>query len=291
MKRNPCCWCSCLIILLLALQLPLTSVNSAESLPADHQHPAALQQAPDPAAGLDEHLGAKLPLDVVFRDDTGQAVTLDELITGPTIILPVYYGCSNVCNFLQGGLARVLPKLKAQPDQDYRVISISFDDSETPSMAARAKRMHLGSIKAPFPENGWRFLTGDSAAIQQLTSAAGYRFQRRGRDFIHPTASLVVAGDGTIVRYLYGTSFLAKDVSLALLEAREGRVGRTVASVVEYCFSFDPTAKTYVFNLLRVSATVVILCAGSFLAFLIWGGKRVTRGRGNGVTRGKGVKG
>ena len=282
MKRNLCRWCWCLTMLL-TLQLTLTVAHSQGEQPADHQHPATLQQVPDPAAGLDEHLGAKLPLDVVFRDETGHAVTLGELVNGPTIILPVYYGCSNVCNFLQGGLARVLPKLKSQPDKEYRVVSISFDDSETPSMAARAKRLHLGSITTPFPASGWRFLTGDSAAIQKLTSAAGYRFQRRGRDFIHPTASLVIAGDGTIVRYLYGTSFLAKDVSLALLEAREGRVGRTVASVVEYCFSFDPTAKTYVFNLLRVSATVVILCAGSFLAFLLWGGKRVTRGRGKGV--------
>lgn len=280
-------WCSCLTMLL-TLQLTLAVAHSRGEQPADHQHPATLQQAPDPAAGLDEHLGAKLPLDVVFRNETGQVVTLDELVNGPTIILPVYYGCSNVCNFLQGGLARVLPQIKARPDQDYRVISISFDDSETPSMAARAKRLHLGSITAPFPADGWHFLTGDSAAIQRLTSAAGYRFQRRGRDFIHPTASLVVAGDGTIVRYLYGTSFLAKDVSLALLEAREGRVGRTVASVVEYCFSFDPTAKTYVFNLLRVSATVVILCAGSFLAFLVLGRKR---GKGETRGRGKGVKG
>lgn len=274
---NPCRWCSSLA-LLLALQLTLAVAHSREEQPADHQHQATTLQQDSAAAGLDEHLGAKLPLDVVFRDESGQAVTLGELVSGPTILLPVYYGCSNVCNFLQGGLARVLPQIKAQPDSGYRVISISFDDSETPAMAARAKRLHLGSIGTPFPANGWRFLTGDSAAIQRLTSAAGYRFQRRGRDFIHPTASLVIAGDGTIVRYLYGTSFLAKDVSLALLEAREGRVGRTVASVVEYCFSFDPTAKTYVFNLLRVSATVVILTAGSFLAFLMWGGKRRKRG-------------
>jgi protein SCO1/2 len=43
---------------------------------------------------------------------------------------------------------------------------------------------------------------------------------------------------------------------------------------MEYCFTFDPTAKTYVFNLLRVSATVVILCTGGFLAFLILGRKK-----------------
>ena len=45
-------------------------------------------------------------------------------------------------------------------------------------------------------------------------------------------------------------------------------MGISIRKVVGYCFSFDPVAKTYVFNLLRVSATVVILCTGGFLVFL-----------------------
>lgn len=224
--------------------------------------------------GIDEHLGAKIPLDLTLRDERGKPVRLSELVTGPTIILPVYYGCTNVCNFLQGGLARVLPTIKSRPGIDYRVISVSFDETETPELAARYKRMYLTSMNAPFPEEGWRFLTGDAAAVRRLTDAAGYRFKRTGRDFIHPVVSMVVSGDGTIVRYLYGTDFLAKDLSLALLEARQGRVGTTIRKMVGYCFSYDPAGKTYVFNLLRVSATVVILSTGSFLLFLLLTGRR-----------------
>jgi protein SCO1/2 len=195
----------------------------------------------------------------------------------PTIILPVYYSCTNVCNFLQSGLARVLPSIKPLPGREYRVISISFDETETPELAARYKKTYLTSMNVPFPEDGWRFLTGDNASIRRLTDAAGFRFQRKGRDFIHPVASFVVARDGTIVRYLYGTNFLPKDLSLALLEAREGTVGTAIRTVVGYCFSFDPAGKTYVFNLLRVSATVVFLSAAGLLAFLFLGGKK--RGR------------
>lgn len=227
-----------------------------------------------PAVGVDEHLGAKIPLDTTFHDETGKSVRLGDLITGPTIILPVYYSCTNVCNYLQGGLARVLPGIKYRPGTEYRVISLSFDESETPQLAARYKRMYLTSMNVPFPEDGWRFLTGDATNIQRLTAGAGYRFQRRGRDFIHPVVSLVVAGDGTIIRYLYGTTFLAKDVTLALLEARGGKAGSSIRRVMEFCFSFDPAGKTYVFNLLRVSATVVILCGGGFLAFLLLGGRK-----------------
>lgn len=268
------CSSQLLIALLLALILHPATVLGEEQQ-KEHQHPAPLQQQGQAAGvGLDEHLGAKIPLDITFHDESGQAVRLSELVTGPTIILPVYYSCTNVCNFLQAGLARVLPAIKAKPGTEYRIISVSFDDTETPQQAARSKRMYLTSMNKPFPEAGWRFLTGDAASIHRLTDAAGYRFQRKGRDFIHPVASLVVAGDGSIVRYLYGTTFLAKDVSMALLEARQGMVGSSIRKVVEYCFSFDPAGKTYVFNLLRVSATVVIICAGSFLAFLILTGRK-----------------
>ena len=224
--------------------------------------------------GIIELLGSSLPLDSLFRDETGKPVRLAELITGPTLILPVYYSCTNVCYNLQWGLAQVLPKIKSRPGEEFRVLSVSFDENDSPQLAAKFKRVYLSSMHAPFPENRWRFLTGDAENIQKLTKAVGYSFQRRGRDFLHPVASLIVTRDGTIVRYLYGTTFLPKDLALALIEARDGTSGTTIRKMMEYCFTFDPEQKTYVFNILRVSATVVIICCGGFLAFLMLTGRK-----------------
>lgn len=243
-----------------------------------HEHPTSGQDD-GASTGVEEHLGGKIPLDTTFRDENGKPVRLGDLITVPTIILPVYYSCMNVCNFLQGGVASALPLVKRKPGEEYRVISVSFDETETPSLASRYKRMYLTSMHAPFPVDGWRFLTGDASNIRRLTDAAGYHFQRRGREFIHPVASFVVARDGTIVRYFYGTTFLPKDLTLALLEARDGKTGATVRKVVGFCFSFDPKGKTYVFNLLRVSATVVIIVMGAFLSFLLLTGDKHRRRR------------
>lgn len=224
--------------------------------------------------GVEERLGAKIPLALAFRDESGRPVRLAELVSGPTIILPVYYSCTNVCYNLQRGLAQILPKIRNKPVEEYRVISVSFDENDSPPLASKFKQVYVGLMPASFPQNGWRFLTGDAASIKGLTDAIGYSFQRRGRDFLHPAASVVIAGDGTIVRYLYGTRFLPKDLSLALIEARDGTSGATIRKMVEYCFTFDAGRKTYVFNLLRVSATLTILCAGGFLVFLITGGKK-----------------
>ena len=224
--------------------------------------------------GITEHLGSRIPLDITFRDETGKPVRLAELITGPTVILPVYFSCTNVCYNLQWGLAQVLPKIRSKAGEEYRVLSVSFDENDSPQLAATFKRVYLNSMHAPFPDDGWRFLTGDADNIHRLTDAAGFGFQRRGRDFIHPSGSFIITRDGTIVRYLYGTTFLPKDLALALIEARDGTSGATIRKIVDYCFVFDPGQKTYAFNLLRVSATVVILCTGGFLVFLIMTGKK-----------------
>jgi protein SCO1/2 len=171
-------------------------------------------------------------------------------------------------------MASALQKSERRPLADYRVISVSIDENETPAIASRSKKMYLAAIPSPFPEDGWRFLTGDAASIHRLTDALGFSFQRQGRDFLHPVVSIVVAPDGTIVRYLYGTTILPKDLALALVEAKSGIAGVSIRKLMEYCFTFDPASKSYVFNLLRVTATVVIICAGSLLAFLILSGKK-----------------
>jgi protein SCO1/2 len=226
------------------------------------------------AVGVDEHLGTRIPLDITFRDESGAPVLLSDLVRGPTIILPVYYRCSNVCSVLQARMANALQSLERKPVEEYRVISVSFDEEETPEMAARSKQAYLSAMKKPFPAEGWRFLTGDRASIHRLTDALGYGFQRQRHEFAHPVVSIVVAGDGLIVRYLYGVSILPKDLALALVEARSGITGGSIRKLMDYCFSYDPAGRTYVFNLLRVSATVVILCTGGFLAFLLLSGRK-----------------
>lgn len=248
-----------------------------EGMHGDKEHVHREMPADDPGVGLDEKIGASIPLDLEFLDESGRTVNLRQLVDGPTIIAPIYYRCPNVCNFLQSDLARVLPDLRREPGVDYRVLSISFDDTETPELAASSKEMYFKSMRKEYPQDAWRFLTGERDAILELTGAAGYRFKKmHDGEFLHPVAIFVVDSNGTIIRYLHGTHYLPKDVTLALVEASEGRLGTTIQKVVRFCFSYDPENKTYVFNLLRVSGTVVLLTLLAFLAFLFLGGRKKT---------------
>lgn len=244
--------------------------------PAGHTSPVQAE-ADEGEVGLDEKLGSYLPLDLTFNDEHGNPISLAELVTKPTIIAPVYYRCPNVCHFLQGDLARVLPDLKLKAGEDYQVISVSFDELDQPEVALRSRNTYYAAMKNQYPDQAWRFLTGDLATILQLTDAAGYHFQKVGSEFLHPVTFFVVSPEGQIIRYLHGTHIVPKDLALALYEAKAGHVGTTIRKMVQYCFSFDPEQKTYVFNVLRVSATAILTTLAIFAAFLIFGGKKTKK--------------
>lgn len=224
--------------------------------------------------GIDEKLGQVIPLDLTFHDENGNPVQLKQLIHTPTILAPVFYHCPNVCGLLLQNLADTLNRLPAEPDKEYRVISFSFDEREKPSDALEKKKMVLNMIEKPFPQDAWRFLTGDRENIRKLTDAIGFHFKKVGEDFQHPVSLIIVTPDGKITRYLHGTELLPFDIKIALLEASQGKVGATISKVVRFCFSYDPKGKKLVFNTLKVTGTVTLLFALSFILFLLFKGRK-----------------
>ena len=224
--------------------------------------------------GIDQKLGQYVPLDLPFSDETGHPVTLRELIHKPTILAFVYLHCPNVCSLLLQNLADVLNELPEDPGKEYTVLSISFDETEKPNLALEKKKIYLKMIEKPFPEDTWRFLTGDRESIRRLTEAVGFHFKRVGDDFEHPVALIILAPDGKIVRYMYGADPLPFDLKLALFEASQGKIGPAISKIARFCFSYDPKGRKLVFNMLKVTGTVTLVFALSFIVFLLFRGRR-----------------
>jgi protein SCO1/2 len=219
--------------------------------------------------GLDEKLGEYAPLDLTFKDENGKTVILKQLINKPTIVVLVYYRCPGVCPLTLGGVAEVLDKLSLEPGKQYSVLTISFDETDTPDLSLRKKKNYLHAIQKPFPEDAWTFLTGDNDNITKFTNAVGFKFKKDGDFFKHPVALIVLSADGKIIRYLYGSTFLPFDVQMALIEASEGRVGATVGKVLQYCFSYDPKGRKYTLNITKVTGTVILFLVIVFFIYLI----------------------
>lgn len=225
--------------------------------------------------GIFENLGGVIPDDIFFYDETGKKVNFREILSkASTIIAPVYFTCPNVCNILQSSLANVLPDISLKPGEDYQVISASFDEYDTPDIAKSKKSNFMAAMDYKFPEDHWKFLTSDKENIKKLMDFIGFKFKRAGKDFIHSVVVVAVSTDGKIVRYVYGTRILPFDLTMSLVEAQKGEVGLSVKRVLSYCFSYDPSGKRYVFNVMKVSGTLIL--SGLFIMFLVlvFGGKK-----------------
>lgn len=228
--------------------------------------------------GIDEKLGDYLPMDLTFQSENNEEIELRQLIKRPTIISPVYFSCRNMCPRLLGGLAEVVGKLKLDPENDYSILTISFDASDTPDVARMTKKNYVKAIGRLFPQDSWLFLTGGSASIQKFLDAIGYTIRREKFGFSHPSSLIVVSPEGKITRYLYGSTFLPFDITMAINEALEGKVGSPARRILLYCFSYDPEGKRYVFNILKVTGTAMIIFLIVFFLFLTRTPKNFRRG-------------
>jgi protein SCO1/2 len=218
--------------------------------------------------GIDEKLGEQFPLESFFNDEEGNLIELKDIINKPTMLMFVYYECPGICNPLMSEVASLVNKVDLIPGVDYQIVSISFDQFETPEIAIRKKNSFLNAIKKKIDPASWRFLTGDSVNIKKVTDGTGFYFKREGKDFIHAGSLIFLASDGKITRYLPGTTFLPFDIKMAIIEASEGKVTPTIAKVLKFCFSYDAQGKKYALNVTRIVASITILFAVVYFIFI-----------------------
>lgn len=239
----------------------------------EHDHEGMMEQA-GATVGIDEKLGNTLA-DVNFKDSEGNTVNLLELTRDvPTILIPIYYRCPDVCNILQGSFASILPDVKLKPGKEIQVVSVSFDPREDVALAARAKQTYLAAAGGQYPAEHWKFLTGDEAAIDGWLDSIGYTVRREGGLWAHPVAVVAIAPGGKVVRYLYGSSFLPFDITMAGTEAATGKIGLSVKRLLSMCYSYDPQGRRYVFSILRVSGIAIFTFVGVFILYLVLSGRK-----------------
>jgi protein SCO1 len=220
--------------------------------------------------GIYEHLDQYIPDDLTFVTEKYDTVNLLDQIDKPTVIVPVYYECPGLCSPLLEGVADVISKATMELGKDYQVFTISFNPAEKSRLAAEKKANYARLIKnGSDVEHGWIFHTGDSINIDRLLNSLGYKIKREGKEWIHPGAIIVLSPEGKITRYLHGTYFLPFDLKMAVVEASHGKSGPTINKMLKFCFSYDAEGKKYVFNITKVSGSLIMLFAIGFFISLV----------------------
>jgi protein SCO1/2 len=228
--------------------------------------------------GVVEKLDQYIPMDARLVNIDGDTVIIGDLIDKPTILNFVYYRCPGICSPLMDGLSKAMDGNDMVLGEDYQALTISFDPREGPFLAVKKKNNYLNLMeKKEEAEEGWLFFTSDSASIAELTEAAGFRYKPTGNDFIHSATLIILDPKGKITRYMNGIYFLPFELKMSLLEAAEGKSGPTINRVLQYCYSYDPEGQSYVLNITKVSATLILFFAVVLLLVLFLFRKRKTK--------------
>jgi protein SCO1/2 len=250
---------------LLALSLQ-AGANSPSNMTSDEK-PRELE-----GIGITEQLGTTLNLDEMVRNEKGESVPLRSFFGGhkPVILSFVYFSCPGLCNFHLNGLTETLKQVDWSVGEKFDVVALSFDSKEKPDLAAGKKDSYVKMYDRAGTENGWHFVTADEAAIQRLTSQAGFKFKwdEEQKQWAHASAAILVTPEGKIARYLHGIMFDAPTVKMALNEAGEGRVGSFVDKMIWYCFHYDPRQSKYTlyaFRLVQLAGGLMVLLLGLLL--------------------------
>ncbi len=225
--------------------------------------------------GIQQNLNQTIPPDLVFQDDQGRSVRLGDWFGKRPIILNlVYYNCPMLCGEVLSGLENSLRMMSFDVGKEFDVITVSFDPTETPEMAAKKKAEFLRRYKRAGAEQGWHFLVGPKASVDALTKAAGFQYQydEKTKQFAHVAAILILTPQGKIAQYYYGIEFPPKDLRLGLVEAGAGKIGNLVDQLLLYCYHYDPEQGKYsatILRVLRLAGVATMLFIGTFIFVLI----------------------
>jgi protein SCO1/2 len=224
--------------------------------------------------GVEQKVGAQVPLDLTFRDEFDRTVSLGSFFNQgkPVILTLVYYECPMLCSEVLNGLSSSMRLLPFELGKQYDVVTVSFNPKDTSEVGRAKKRGYLQRYGHPDAGNGWHFLLGDEANIHALTEAVGFHYQwdPQYQQYAHAAVIMVLTPDGHLAQYYYGVEYPPNDLRLGLVQASHNRIGTVVDQVLLYCYHYDPRTGRYgavIGNILKVAGAATILILGSVLVF------------------------
>lgn len=263
--------------LALALAASAADVHAAPIAPAplgslDQQASAT----PGPLQGveIEQRLGAQLPLDATFRDEEGRTVRLGDYFgpgKRPAILALAYYECPMLCTLVLNGTVKAIRPMSFTAGQEFDVIAISIDPTETPELAKGKKAAYIESYERKGDGSGFHFLTGDEPSIRAVADAVGFRYRKdeESGEYAHAASIYVITPLGQLSRYFFGVEFSSRDLRLALVEAADGKIGGMVEQLMLFCYRYDPHAGKYsaqAMAVIRLGGVATVLSLGGFIA-------------------------
>lgn len=252
------------MLLVLSGLMPLPQVAIAQ----------LLTDLPANARGIDvqDRVGKFIPLELQFKDERGNPVGLARYFnTGKPVVLTLNYSdCPGLCVAQLDNLVSLLREINGGGiGDDFEIVTVSIDPSETPLTAARTKAKYTGLLRGTKAEESWHFLTGKRTDIAALADSVGFRYtyDAVNKRYNHPAATYFISPNGRICRYLLSLGVEPQQFKMALGESREGKLAPSLAdAIIQFCYLYDPDANRY-----SASARRMMSFAGGAFVLLLTG--------------------
>ena len=191
--------------------------------------------------GIDQKLGATVPKDAAFQDETGARRTFGSVLHGrPVLVVPIRLRCNGGCLLIRDGLQKVLYRAehpnehklvkKEGPNllevgRDLDVVFLSLDPREGPADGADLKadfEQKIGYSAEPVT-----VLTGSLDQIQKVTKAVGFRYLFDPQQDVlnNATGTVLITPDGHVSGYTVGNALQTIVLERSLDLAKENKVG------------------------------------------------------------------
>lgn len=194
------------------------------------------------------HPGARLPLASEFVDEQGRAVPLGRFFAGkPAVLVLDYLRCKTLCGLTLENLAAGLGALPLDAGRDFQIVVISIDPRDKPADLAAAKIKYLKAYQHSAGNDGWHFLTGPQAAVEQIADTVGFPYQYEPAldQYIHPAGFVVAAADGSVSRYVLGINPQPTELRDALADAAQGKAVGLLTQLLLLCHGDTPQLGRY----------------------------------------------
>ncbi|MBX3352863.1 MAG: SCO family protein [Phycisphaeraceae bacterium] len=242
-----------------------------------------VNRMPEAMEGIDvfENRGGYVPLDALVIDSDGRRATLGEYFDGkrPVVLNLVYFECPMLCGLTLADATRAVRESRWEIGKDYRVLTISFDHTNTIAQAAGKKAEYAGAVRREGVNDGWSFFVTTEKDARAIADSVGFTYKRLPNgEFSHPSVQIVLTPEGQISTYLYGlynkegASFNRTQLELSLQTASGGQLGGIFAKLAMFCYVH--TEDGYALSAYRVmqvaGAGTVVLLSGFVGVMFLW---------------------
>lgn len=231
-----------------------------------------------------EKLGARVPVDAMFRTQDGKLVRLGDVLDGelPTILTFNYSDCPMLCSLQLNGLSSVMPTIADKHEGamfrlggQFKIVTIDLEPNESLDKMNRMKERYITRLpesQRELARKGWTFLVaaapGDGAAIRRVADSVGftYTYLPDKAEWAHPAALIFLSAKGTVTRYVYGIEFDPSVMRESLFKAGASEPSSAIG-FMNRCYHFDPDAN----NHSRAGVLALRVGAAGFVVLLLSG--------------------